>query len=80
MDDHVCFSGTKHEKGNNIIMVITINVVRYRRKILFFSLSPTFPQDTSTPAHAPALPPLPQPPLPCFRGAQAPDLLATPPL
>jgi hypothetical protein len=37
MDDHVRFSGTKYKKGNNIIMVITINVVRYRRKILFFS-------------------------------------------
>ena len=45
MDDYFRFSGTKYEKGNSIIMVITINVVRYRRKILF-SFSPgVIPRD-----------------------------------
>ena len=37
MDDLVRFIGTKYEKENSIIVVITINVVCYRRKILFFS-------------------------------------------
>ena len=41
MDDHVRFSGTKYEKGNNTNTNngITMNVVPHRGKILFFCFS-----------------------------------------